>query len=103
MEDTKIRVNEKIKNASKIQEALKKSKEPVVEEQQQEKTPEEKAAAVEQLKAGTHPILQEPYGNLSNIKVEGQERSQLQARIEEELNLKPEERSLPSKYYEPFE
>lgn len=103
MEDTKIRVNEKIKNASKIQEALKKSKEPVVEEQQQEKTPEEKAAAVEQLKAGTHPILQEPYGNLSNIKVEGQERSQLQARIEEELDLPPEERSLPSKYYEPFE
>ena len=103
MEDTKIRVNEKIKNASKIQEALKKSKEPVVEEQQQEKTPEEKAAAVEQLKTGTHPILQEPYGNLSNIKVEGQERSQLQARIEEELDLPPEERSLPSKYYEPFE
>ena len=84
-------------------EELKKQLKKQDEQKKKEQSKAEKAAAVEQLKAGTHPILQEPYGNLSNIKVEGQERSQLQARIEEELDLPPEERSLPSKYYEPFE
>ena len=74
-----------------------------IKQKKKEQSIAEKAAAVEELKAGTHPILQEPYETLSNIKVEGQERSQLQARIEEELDLPPEERSLPSKYYEPFE